>query len=86
MSVLYAVSGLLVWRLPSQRPIESIARQRNPAAELLGQLKEGLRLLMADRAMLVDRDNIRIVADLGLSADTDRGSRQQGGSLRGMFG
>jgi len=52
MAILFAISALLVWRLPSQTPIEGSVSRRNPAVELYAQLKEVILLLMADRAML----------------------------------
>lgn len=52
MSVLFVVSGFLVWRLPAQTIVEEQTRSRNPVRELFDQLKEVINLLLADRAML----------------------------------
>src|SRR5205085_1784552 len=53
MAVLYAVSAALVWRLPRQAPSELKRARVNPVTELMGQLREVVSLLLADRSMLV---------------------------------
>jgi MFS family permease len=52
MALLYGVSGLLVWRLPSDVAGRDKAKRVNPVAELFAQLREVRDLLLADRAML----------------------------------
>jgi MFS family permease len=52
MAVLFAVSSFLVWRLPPQPPAPGTGPQLNPIMELLGQVKEVMGLVLADRRML----------------------------------
>ncbi|MBM2811993.1 MAG: major facilitator superfamily 1 [Chloroflexi bacterium] len=52
MAALYGVSGLLVWRLPSDVVGRDEAKDVNPVAELFSQLREVRDMLLADRAML----------------------------------
>ena len=52
MAVLFAISGALVWRLPSEKRAPEPESNRNPALELIDQLKEVISLLLADRGML----------------------------------
>jgi MFS family permease len=53
MSVLYAVSAVLVWRMPPQPDHEVKRLQVNPVSELFVQLREVVSLLLADRSMLL---------------------------------
>ncbi len=52
-SALFAISGLLVWRLPPDPTVVSReAASRSPVRELIAQLREVLALLAADSVML----------------------------------
>lgn len=52
MAVLYVLCGLLVWGLPSDVGGARSAERAHPVAELLSQVREVVRLLVADRQML----------------------------------
>jgi len=52
MSLLFVVSAVLVWQLPSQHIPREREEDVNPVAELFGQLWEVWNLLRADRVML----------------------------------